>query len=134
MQLIEEAYIDKNLPKDWKPYYVYQIWVAANVVGKVILRLGSIQERYYDGHVGYTIEEPYRGHHYAYLALLLLKDIAIDKGFKELIITCSPDNIASKKTILKIQATYIETKTIPASLKKYFTKEETQKEIYVWKL
>lgn len=134
MQLIEEAYIDKNLPKDWKPYYVYQIIVDENVVGRVILRLGTIQERYYDGHIGYTIDEEYRGHHYAYLALLKVKDIAIEKGFQELVITCSPNNVASKKTILKLNAIYIETKSVPSSLRKYFSKEETEKEIYIWKL
>lgn len=134
MHLVEEIYIDKDLPNGWKPYYIYAIIVDDTLVGKVTLRCGSSEEHDIDGHVGYTIDPPYRGHHYAYQAMLLIKEIAKEKGYLELIITCNPDNIASKKTILKLNATYIETKKIPTSMKKYFDQEEIEKQIYVLKL
>ena len=41
-------------------------------VGRIVLREGSNEERYYDGHIGYTIEKEYRGHHYSKDACLLL--------------------------------------------------------------
>ena len=60
------------------------------------LREGSCEERYYDGHIGYTVEPEFRGHYYAYQGVQLIKPIALKLGF-ELIITCSPNNLASKK-------------------------------------
>lgn len=131
MKLEEQIYIDKDLPKGWKPYYIFLMKVNDEVVGKIILREGSREERYYDGHIGYTVEPDYRGHHYAYQGVLLIKEIAYKLGFNELVITCSPDNLASKKTILKLQAQYLETVAIPAKYRKDFEAGETVKEVYL---
>ena len=131
MYLLEQMYVDKELPKGWKPYYIYAIMVENIKVGNIILRMGDREERYIDGHIGYSIDKAYQGHHYAYLAMELCKDIAREKGFTELILTCDPSNVASKKTIIKLNATYIETKIIPSHLKKYFNPEEKEKEIYI---
>lgn len=134
MKLIELEYVNTNLPKDWKPYYIFLMKVENKIVGKVVLREGTRKERYYDGHVGYTVDSAYRGHNYAYQAVMLLKDKAVKLGFKELIITCSPDNIASKKTILKLDPIYLETVTIPEILRKDFEPGETVKEVYLIEL
>ena len=48
MKLIRQEYVDKDLPKGWKPYYIYQIVVNNQMVGKVVLRKGTLEERYYD--------------------------------------------------------------------------------------
>ena len=103
-------------------------------VGKIVLREGTRKERYYDGHIGYNIELKYRGHHYAYQATKLLIKEAVLLGFDELIITCSPDNLASKKTILKLKAEYLETALIPIALRKDFATDELEKEVYLIKL
>lgn len=134
MKLIKEEYVNKNLPKGWLPYYIYQIIVDHKTVGKIVLREGSIEEHYYDGHIGYSIDEKYRGHNYAYQAMLLLNKEALMLGFDKLVITCSPDNIPSKKTILKLNAKYLETVTIPSKLKKDFGIDEKQKEVYILEL
>ena len=134
MYLKELTYVNSDLPSGWQPYYIYIIFIDNVEIGKIVLREGNNQQRYFDGHIGYTIEKPYQGHGYAYQASLLIKDIAIKKGFKELIFTCSPDNIASKKTIQKLQCQYLETKEIPKKLRKDFTDKETIKEIYIMKL
>ncbi len=134
MKLVKQTYVNQGLPKGWKPYYIYLIEVATKIVGKIVLREGTNEERYYDGHIGYTIEPEYRGHHYAYQAVMLIKPIAKELGFNELIITCSPDNIASKKTIKKLHAQYLETKAIPKQYYKDFKDDERIKEIYLLKL
>ncbi len=134
VKLVKEEYIDKNLPKGWKPYYIYKIIVDDEVVGKITLREGTREERYYDGHIGYTVEKKYQGHNYAYQATMLLRKEALLLGFNELIITCSPDNTASKKTILKLKAQYLETAVIPKKLRRDFAVGEIEKEIYVIKL
>ena len=129
LKLIE--YVNENLPKGFSPYYIYEIVVDQKSVGHIILREGSIQERYYDGHIGYHIDEEYRGHHYAYQACLLLKKKI---NSDNVIITCDPNNIASLKTIEKLETQLLETKPIPSHLKVFFTKEEKIKNIYLWKV
>ena len=96
MQLEKQIYIDKDLPAGWKPYYIFLMKVNNEIVGRMTLREGSCEERYYDGHIGYTVEPEFRGHYYAYQGVQLIKPIALKLGFKELIITCSPNNLASK--------------------------------------
>lgn len=120
--------------KGFTPYYIYQIMVGENEVGTIVFREGNNEEHYYDGHIGYFIEIPYRGNHYAYQACKLLKDIILTLGYQRIIITCNPDNIASKKTIEKLGADYIETLPIPSHLKYLFNKGEKKKRIYQWRL
>ena len=134
MVLIKQAYVDKDLPKGWKPYYIFIIQVNNEEVGKIVLREGTIEQRYYDGHIGYSVEPQYRGHNYAYQAVIRLKKIAKRLGFEQLVITCSPDNIASKKMIKKLNAKYLETKTIPPEYQKDFRDDERVKEIYIIEL
>ncbi len=134
VKLVKEEYVDKNLPKGWKPYYIYAMIVDDKAVGKIVLREGTKEERYYDGHIGYTVEKEYQGHGYAFQATQLLRKEASLLGFKELIITCSPDNTASKKTILKLKAQYLETAAVPKKLRKNFAAGESEKEIYIIEL
>ena len=131
MELVILEEVKDNLPAGFDPYTIFLIMVDNEEVGRLVLRSGDEYSRYFDGHIGYTIDEDYRGHHYAYQACLLLKEYVKDKT---LIITCDPDNIASKKTIEKLGCEYIETKPVPASLKKYFSKDEFVKCIYRWHL
>ena len=60
LQLLE--YIDQNLPEGFTPYSIYQIFVCNQEVGRLTFREGTLEEHYYDGHIGYHIEEEYRGH------------------------------------------------------------------------
>lgn len=129
LELIE--YVNKNLPKGFVPYYIYIIDVDGVEVGRLTLREGSDEQCYYEGHIGYTIDEEYRGHYYAYQACLLLKE-KIDR--KHVYITCDPNNIASLKTIQRLGCEYIETKKVPTQLRKYFAKDEIEKMIFQWNL
>ena len=129
LELLER--VDQNLPKGFQPYEIYSILVNQVEVGRLVLREGTDEERYFDGHIGYTIEEAYQGHHYAYQACLLLK-VRIKKD--HVIMTCDPHNMASLKTIEKLGCQYLETKVIPSHLKKYFTKKEKEKRIYQWNI
>lgn len=127
-------YISEDLPKNWLPYYIFGIYNDDTMVGKIVLREGNRQQRYYDGHIGYSIDPEHRGHHFAYQACLLIKEIATQKGFKELVITCNPDNIASKKTIQSLGAQYLERKLVPKDLQSDFKPGETIKDIYILEL
>ncbi len=129
LQLLE--YVSFDLPDGFTPYYIYGIMVDNKEVGRITFREGSLQEHYFDGHIGYHIEEVYRGHHYAYQACLLLQK---ERGFHQVILTCDPSNQASLKTIQKLHARYLETKTIPKSQRRFFHQDEKEKMIFLWEV
>lgn len=82
-------------------------------IGRCDLRLADNDELYYAGNIGYRIFEKYRGHHYAKQACEILLRLARQSGMKRVIITCSPENIASAKTIEMLGLKYIETVDVP---------------------
>ena len=83
-------------------------------IGEWDLRLGMDEELYYAGNIGYRIYDGFRGHHYAYYACRLLLQIAKEEyRFRNVIITCSPDNIASDKTIQSLHAELLQTVNVP---------------------
>ena len=65
------------------------------------------------GQVGYHINEKYRGHHYALKACRMLFECAKEVGMKELLITCNPDNIPSRKTLEALGGTLEEIVKVP---------------------
>ena len=91
---------------------VYSIYRHGD--GECDLRLGMDEELYYAGNIGYRIYDGFRGHHYAYHACKLLLQIAKEEyHFRKVIITCSPENIASDKTIQSLHAELLQTVRVP---------------------
>ena len=83
-------------------------------IGECDLRFGMDEELYYAGNIGYRIYDEFRGNHYAYHACQLLLQIAKEEyHFHNVIITCSPDNIASDKTIQSLHAELLQTVNVP---------------------
>lgn len=134
MELILDEFIHEHLLPGFTPYFIYRILVGKQDVGTCVFRLGSDSEHEYDGHIAYTIDEAYRGRGYAYQACLLLKEKIRKEGYDHVIITCDPENLPSKKTILKLGGQYQGTKPVPKALKKFFTPDEKVKEIYIWEV
>ncbi|MDO5109101.1 MAG: GNAT family N-acetyltransferase [Erysipelotrichaceae bacterium] len=103
-------------------------------IGECDLRLGMNEELYYAGNIGYRIYERYRGHGYAYESAVMLMNYARDRyGMKELILTCSPDNIPSRKTLEKLGGELIATVPVP-HWHWLYRRGETVKNIYRWQL
>lgn len=100
-------------------------------VGQIDLRLTMNENMFYYGHVGYHIQERYRGNHYALKACKLLFIIAKETFLMdELILTCNPDNYASRKTIIKAGAKYEGIVKVPFDHELNYRDGETQKCIY----
>ena len=116
LYLSEYAIEEASCNNDFVNTYYYNIILNHRVVGICDLRVGMNEELYYAGNIGYHIYERYRGNGYAYLACLELFKIAKEK-FKmaSLIITCSPENIGSRKTIEKLDGILLETVDVPSS-------------------
>lgn len=99
IQLILEKTVDGDEEKDWVPAYHFAICNREGTkMGTCDLRIGHNDKIYYGGNIGYRLEEKYRGNHYAGKACLLLFELARKHDLEYLIITCNPDNVASKKT------------------------------------
>lgn len=81
------------------PFYYYDIVVDGISVGKISIRIGSNVHSYWNGHVGYEIDEAYRGHHYSLDALKLVLPVAQHHGLDRIILTCDETNTASRRII-----------------------------------
>lgn len=128
--LVEEQDIPADSRNSWVPSVLYGIELHGKRIGDCDLRIGMNEELYYAGNIGYNIQKEYRGHGYAYEACRILFRLARTKyHMEELIITCSPDNLASKKTLQKLGGQLLETVEVPADHWLY-QRGETVKDIY----
>lgn len=107
--------VDANIDKGYVPAYYFKICRRSDRVelGYCDLRIGHNINTVFGGNIGYDIHEPYRGHHYAGKACLLLFELARKHGLDTLIITCDPNNIASKKTCEYCGAIFWEIVDVP---------------------
>ncbi len=136
IDLLQDRKIKGSVFNDFVPSVLYRICLHGTdtEVGNCDLRLGMNEELYYAGNIGYRIYPQWRGNGYAYrAALLLLKEARDTYGMDRLIITCSPDNIPSRKTLEKLNGTLLETTDVPASHWLY-ARGETVKNIYEFRL
>lgn len=99
ISLVLERTAAANPERGWVPAYYFAIRNKDGAkIGECDLRVGHNENTYYGGNIGYSINEEYRGHHYAGKACLLLFELAKRHNMDYLIISCNPDNFASRKT------------------------------------
>lgn len=86
------------------------------VMGRLSLRIGHTEHiEKYAGHIGYSVDPPYRGRRLAARSCLLILPLARAHGINPLWITCNPENVASRRTCEIIGSTLVETVPIPPS-------------------
>ena len=113
------------------PYYNYRIFVDGCDVGHVNLRVGDTEHvRLSAGHVGFEVASPYRGRRYALFACRALAPFARTIS-SELILTCDPDNHASRRTIKLLGATFIDEVPVPSS-DPHFMRGSRTKQRFLW--
>ena len=110
--------IEKN-PGDnvMLPFYWFDILVNNTAVGKISIRIGDNFHSYYNGHIGYEIDEAHRGNRYSLQALKLVLPVAKQHGMNSIYLTCKADNLASKRIIELAGAAHIRDVVPP---KEYF--------------
>ena len=69
---------------------------------------------YYGGNIGYAVDEPHRGHHYAAKACRLLFKLARRHELGYLIITTQPSNLPSRRTCELLGGELLEIAELPA--------------------
>ena len=99
------------------PYYYYEILVGGVSVGKISIRIGDNFHTYYNGHIGYEINEEARGHGYVRRACELVLSVARAHGMSQIYVTCAENNSASYRTIEKLGGSLLEICDVP---KEYF--------------
>ena len=84
--------------------YTFYIYPAGEktYAGYVSLRLGESAGLYYLGHIGYRIEEKFRGRGWAARACALLVPMLRRMGIQSLVITANEENAASRRTCEKL--------------------------------
>lgn len=102
-----------DAPRGFVPYYHYRIFVDGIEVGHINLRVGDKEHvRFSAGHVGFEIAAPHRGHRYALSACRALAPLARSSR-ASLLLTCDPDNLASRLTIELPGATFLDEIPVP---------------------
>lgn len=123
--------VEGDPARDWVPAYHFSICdLQGNRMGTCDLRIGWNQKLYYGGHIGYRIEEEFRGRHYAGKACLLLFELAKRHGMGRLIITCNPDNLPSRRTCEYAGGELLEIAELPEDNDMRIEDGETEKCIY----
>ena len=136
IDLVVDHEVKPSAFNDFVPSVVYDITLHGMTerIGTCDLRLGMNDRLYYAGNIGYRIYPEWRGHGYAYQACLILFDQAKNVyGIDRLIITCSPGNVPSKKTLEKLGGRYVETVDVPPD-HWLCERGETVKDIYEYRL
>lgn len=99
-------------------HYIICRAVDDEPVGECSLRLGhngkdGYYSTYYGGNIGYEVYPDFRGNRYAAKATLVLLDEAKTLGMEYVLITCSPENLASKRTIELAGFALVEDTEVP---------------------
>lgn len=114
IRLVVNRLDEGNPERNWVPaYHFYICDPNGSKMGICDLRIGYTEGLYYGGHIGYTVYEEYRGHHYAAKACKLLFLLAKKHGMEYLYITCNPDNTASRKTCEYLKGEFLGIKELP---------------------
>jgi tagatose 1,6-diphosphate aldolase len=117
-----------NEALEFVPSYVFSIHMhnEENPIGQIDLRVGHNRNTFYGGNIGYSIVEAYRGHGYGFKAVKLLFDLASVHRMGFVIITCNPDNIASRKTAERSGAILLEVVDLPEDNDMYLAGERSK--------
>ena len=100
--------------RGWVPAYHFTICLRdGTMIGRCDLRICHNRNLYYGGNIGYGIFPDYRGHHYAEKACRLLFRLAKRHDLNYVIITCSPDNIPSRRTCERLGGELLEIAELP---------------------
>jgi predicted acetyltransferase len=108
--------------RNWVPAYRFEMRRAGASAraGNIELRVGDTDYlKLYFGHIGYSVQPEYRGARYAARACKLILPLARRHGFREIWITCNPDNWASRRTCEIAGGEFVEIVDLPEDIDMY---------------
>jgi len=105
------------------------------LMGGITLRVGFTQNmELFRGHIGFRVEEEFRGNRYALRSCRLLAPLARHHLLVPLWITCTDGNLASQKTLEALGAQFVDIRRVPDDFPyaSYYPPEERCKRRYRW--
>ena len=125
--------VDGEPARGFVPSYHFRIRTKDGfAAGHINLRVGDTDHvRLCAGHVGFEVAAEYRGRRYAFQACSALAPFARTLA-RELIITCDPDNVASRRTIERLGAEFIDEVPVPEH-DPHYARGSRIKRRYLWK-
>lgn len=135
IDLLISEWAPGDLDKGWVPAYKYFIVLGGTTqeVGVIDLRVGYQESLYYGGHIGYCVDEAFRGKHFAGKGCLLLRQVALAHKMNKIYITCNPENFPSRKTCEYVGAKLKEIVNLP-KYNDMYQRGERQVCVYEWNL
>jgi len=118
--------------RDFVPAYHFRILISdGSVVGHINFRVGDTEHvRVCAGHIGFEILESFRGHGYSLQACRAIAPF-VRSVYDAVIITCDPDNQASRYTIERLGAGFTDEVTVPPH-DPHFQRGSRTKRRYRW--
>ncbi len=115
------------------PYYHFRIIASDGVdVGHINFRVGDTEHvRVCAGHVGFEVLEAHRGHGYAFAACQAIAPF-VASVYDAVTITCDPDNYASRRTIERLGAHFVDEVAVPPH-DPHYQRGSRRKRRYKWK-
>lgn len=103
-----------NPAGDLVPYYHFRILTDQGTdAGHINFRVGDTDHvRMVAGHIGFEVVAASRGHGNAYQACCALAPF-VRSITREVIITCDPENVASRRTIERLGAEFMDEVDVP---------------------
>ena len=116
--------------KEWEPANLekghvlsYHFWIvphgSAGRVGALRFRVGTVEHLFFLGHIGYEVDPPFRGNHFAERACRIAAPLVMAHGLSSVILTCRPDNRASRRTIERLGAKLLGQFEVPPTHEMY---------------
>jgi len=132
VQLHFNRIVPGNPTLGFVPYYHFRIFAADDVdVGHINFRVGQTDHvEICAGHIGFEIKPEARGRGYAMQACRALAPF-VHKVSGAVTITCDPDNVASRRTIERLGAVFIDEVTVPSHDPHYHRGSRTKRR-YRW--
>ncbi len=94
-------------------YHLRIVTPDGSDAGHINFRVGDTEHvRLAAGHIGFEVHELFRGHGYALQACRALAPF-VRSVSGSITVTCDPDNIASRRTLEKLGATFIDEVDVP---------------------
>lgn len=114
------------------PYYHFRILrPGGSDVGHINFRVGDTDHvRQCVGHVGFEMAEGFRGHRYAWQSCRALAPF-IRSIYPAVILTCDPDNLASRRTIEDLGTLFMDEVSVPPHDPQY-ERGSRSKRRYAW--
>lgn len=128
-----DRFVPGDPSRDFVPYYHFRILVKdGSDVGHINFRVGDTEHvRVCAGHIGFEILAEFRGRGYALQACRALVPF-VRSIYQSVTITCDPENHASRRTIEKLGAQFVDEMPVPVHDPHYQRGSRTKRR-YRWR-